>query len=284
MKRVRFDDKVNKHQTLVQDFIQLQKDTEVARNNLMALKQKKLTLEAEVRFLRQRHKFLINNKSSTPQEHGFAKPQPTQLTTTTTYPIPPERGMGQPTQLRKSKKEHVHFEKFAKPQPTQLRKSKKEHVHFEKQATVRNLPPIDKKKAPRRIPSPEFDMLIGKSVHDVKQQSVQRVIANQRVRVNGPKASALLDLSKRVDFLGSQNHMGQTQKPVIDLNMISREEEVLQQRSEPFNPSTHSLIRNDVEMLHTDVRFDPLRNITGGSSLGGRAGKRKISWQDPVAF
>ncbi|GJV28208.1 hypothetical protein Tco_1384656 [Tanacetum coccineum] len=248
MKRVSFDDddvkvRVNKHQTLVQDFIQLQKDTEVARNNLMALKQKKLTLQAEVRFLRQRHKFLMHSKSSTPQEHGFAKPQ-----------------------------------------PTQLRKSKKELVHPEKQATVRNLPPIDKKKAPRSIPSPEFDMLVGKSVHGVKQQSVQRVIANQRVRVNGPKASAFLDLSKKVDFLGSQNHMGQTQKPVIDLNMISREEEALQERPELFNPPTHSLIRNDVRMLHTDVRFDPFRNITGASSLGGRAGKRKISWQDPVAF
>ncbi|PWA57083.1 hypothetical protein CTI12_AA412150 [Artemisia annua] len=182
-------------------------DTEVARNNLMALKQKKLTLQAEVRFLRQRHKFLLNNKSSTPQEHAFAKPQ-----------------------------------------PTQIRKSKKEQVHFEKHATVRNLPPIDKKKAPRSMPSPEFDMFIGKSVHGVKQQSVQRAIANQRVRVNGPKASAFLDLSKKVGFLGTQNHMGQTQKPVIDLNMISREEEASQERSEPFHDC-----RNGVEMQHTDV-------------------------------
>lgn len=237
MKRVSFDDDD------VQDFIQLQKDTEIARNNLMALKQKKLTLQAEVRFLRQRHKFLLSNKSSTPQEHAFAKPK-----------------------------------------PTQLRKSKKDRVHFEKQATVRNLPPIDKKKAPRSMPSPEFDMLIGKSVHGVKQQSIQRVIANQRVRVNGPKASAFLDLSKKVDFLGRQNHMGQIQKPVIDLNMISREEETLQERSAPFNPPMRSLIRNGVEMQHTDVQFDLSRSITGGSSLGGRAGKRKISWQDPVAF
>ncbi|GJS73695.1 hypothetical protein Tco_0706536 [Tanacetum coccineum] len=201
MKRVSFDDddvkvRVNKHQTLVQDFIQLQKDTEVARNNLMAWKQKKLTLQAEVSrkiiqtpsrsrwssliFEAKTQSFQSDSKSSTPQEHGFAKPQ-----------------------------------------PTQLRKSKKELLHPEKQATVRNLPPIDKKKAPRSIPSPEFDMLVGKSVHGVKQQSVQRVIANQRVILNGRKAYAFLDLSKKVDFLGSQNHMGPTQKPVIDLNMIS---------------------------------------------------------------
>ncbi|KAI3827554.1 hypothetical protein L1987_01631 [Smallanthus sonchifolius] len=47
-----------KHQTLVQDYTELQQETEAARNNLMALKQKKLTLQAEVRFLRQRHRYL----------------------------------------------------------------------------------------------------------------------------------------------------------------------------------------------------------------------------------
>ena len=54
------------------------------------------------------------------------------------------------------------------------------------------------------MPSPEFEMLIKKSVHGVKQQSVQKVIANQRVRVNGPKASAFLHRSKKVDFFGGQ--------------------------------------------------------------------------------
>ena len=51
-----------------------------------------------------------------------------------------------------------------------------------------------------------------------------------------------------------------------------------------FNPPMHSLIRNGDEMQHTDGQFNPFRSIIGGSSLGGRAGKRKISWQDPVAF
>ena len=43
-------------------------------------------------------------------------------------------------------------------------------VHFEKQATVPNLPPVDKKIAPRSMPSPEFEMLIEKYVHGVKPE------------------------------------------------------------------------------------------------------------------
>ncbi|KAJ0772758.1 hypothetical protein HanOQP8_Chr03g0091101 [Helianthus annuus] len=87
MKRVAFDlnhqydsDRARfKHQTLVQDFIELQQETEAARNNLLALKQQKLTLQAEVRFLRQRHKFLLQNKSMTLQEQVISNAQPTQF-------------------------------------------------------------------------------------------------------------------------------------------------------------------------------------------------------------
>ncbi|KVI11721.1 uncharacterized protein LOC112507869 [Cynara cardunculus var. scolymus] len=64
-----------RHQTLVQDYLQLQKETETARTKLEAMKLKKLTLQAQVRFLRRRHKFLLKNKSSTRQEHTIVKPR-----------------------------------------------------------------------------------------------------------------------------------------------------------------------------------------------------------------
>ncbi|KAJ9548425.1 hypothetical protein OSB04_020968 [Centaurea solstitialis] len=51
------------------------KETEAARNKLEAMKLKKLTLEAQVRFLRRRHKFLMKNKSCIRQEHTIVKPQ-----------------------------------------------------------------------------------------------------------------------------------------------------------------------------------------------------------------
>lgn len=167
-----------KHQALLQDFLELQQETEAQRNNLTDLKRKKLTLQAEVRFLRKRYNFLINNKSSIPQEQLFAKSK-----------------------------------------PTQVRKSKKEKVNFQKQATLRH---IDKKKA---ISPVDFDLNLGNSLH-VKDQSVQRAIANQRVRINGPKTSLIPDSGPKDNFFRNQEPV---KKPVIDLNQISIEEEELQE-------------------------------------------------------
>lgn len=248
MKRVAFDSSSHvsyedarariKHQTLLQDFMELQQETQAQRNNLTALKRKKLTLQAEVRFLRQRYKFLINNKSPTPQQQLFAKSQ-----------------------------------------PTQVRKSKKEKVNFKNQATLHN---IDKKKAPQSITqSPEFDLNLGNSLH-VKEQSVQRAIANQRVRINGPKINPFLESTPKVNLFRSQEPVGQ-KKPVIDLNQICREEEELQDQCEPFDHPTKGLIRNVIDEHQMNVRF---RNVPDGSGLRGQQPplKRKISWQDPVAL
>ncbi|KAF5789438.1 hypothetical protein HanRHA438_Chr09g0382811 [Helianthus annuus] len=223
-----------KHQTLFQDYMELQQETEAARSNLMALKQNKLTLQAEVRFLRRRHKFLLENKSSTLQEQVFMNPQ-----------------------------------------PTHIRKSNKEKVHMEKWFTLPKLPPSGKKKTPRSIPSPEFDLTFEDSFYGVKQQSAQRAIANQRVRINGPKASTFLDLSQKDDAFGSQKPSGQTRKPEIDLNQISREEEELEEQREPFDHVMHGLMRKGVDEQHTDERLSMFRNVGSG--------KRKVSWQDPVA-
>ncbi|KAI3701607.1 hypothetical protein L6452_26804 [Arctium lappa] len=242
MKRVAFDSSPHvlyedvrarfKHQTLLQDFLELQQETEVARNKLMDLKQKKLTLQAQVRFLRRRHKFLLKEKASTLQEQVFAKPQPTQFT-----------------------------------------KSKKDIDHSKKQSTLRKLPPTEKKKkTPRTIPSPEFDLNLEISLHGVKEQSIHRGIANQRVRINGPKVSPFVDLTQK----DGQEPVVRTQKPVIDLNQISREEEELQERSEPFHPLNQGLIQNGIDEQHTDVRLPIYRNIGSGSGIG-RAGKRTIS-------
>ncbi|XXG51828.1 hypothetical protein AAC387_Pa03g0312 [Persea americana] len=54
-----------KHQSLLQDFGELEKETELMKKRLQKTKRKKLTLLAEVRFLRRRYEFLIKNP---PQE------------------------------------------------------------------------------------------------------------------------------------------------------------------------------------------------------------------------
>ncbi|XP_026412371.1 uncharacterized protein LOC113308103 [Papaver somniferum] len=53
----------NKHQSLIQDFNELQKETDAMKKKLHKDKQRKLTLLAEVRFLRRRYKFLMRSQS-----------------------------------------------------------------------------------------------------------------------------------------------------------------------------------------------------------------------------
>ncbi|GMY35607.1 ribosomal RNA small subunit methyltransferase G [Fagus crenata] len=65
-----------RHQSLLQDFEELQKESEVMKKKLQMMKQKKLTLSAEVRFLRKRYKYLITNQSPKPQpKQDFVQPQ-----------------------------------------------------------------------------------------------------------------------------------------------------------------------------------------------------------------
>ncbi|XXG58643.1 hypothetical protein AAC387_Pa04g0905 [Persea americana] len=58
-----------KHQSLMQDFSELEKETEEMKKKLQKAKRKKLRLLAEVRFLRRRYKYLLKNPSQkTPSE------------------------------------------------------------------------------------------------------------------------------------------------------------------------------------------------------------------------
>ncbi|KAJ1433582.1 hypothetical protein SESBI_06122 [Sesbania bispinosa] len=56
-----------RHQSLLQDYEDLQKETEAMGKKLQATKQKKMILSAEVRFLRQRYKYLLKHPSPKPQ-------------------------------------------------------------------------------------------------------------------------------------------------------------------------------------------------------------------------
>ncbi|CBI36541.3 hypothetical protein VitviT2T_016886 [Vitis vinifera] len=65
-----------KHQSLLQDFHELQKETEAMKKKLLSVNQNKLTLLAEVRFLRRRYKYLLKNMApKTPPEPELKQPQ-----------------------------------------------------------------------------------------------------------------------------------------------------------------------------------------------------------------
>ncbi|KAJ9557831.1 hypothetical protein OSB04_012445 [Centaurea solstitialis] len=213
-----------KHQTLLQDYLELQQETEAARNKLEAMKQKKQTLEAEVRFLRRRHKFLLKTKSSTPQQF-----------------------------------KSQNFE------TTQFKKSKKEKGHTKKSATLPNLPPIhnlnqrgrvytEKKNMVPSRPIPVFDMDQRVNLHGVNLN--QRVMGNNLSLVN--------------EF-NQKEAVVQSRAPIFDLNQISMEEEDVQEGFEDPRKEQHN-----------DLKLSMCRNVGDGST--SRSGKRKISWQDPVAL
>ncbi|XP_077240752.1 uncharacterized protein LOC143881530 [Tasmannia lanceolata] len=64
-----------KHQSLMQDFNVLQKETVAKKKQLQREKQKKLNLLAEVRFLRRRFKYLLKNPSQKISSQHLVQPQ-----------------------------------------------------------------------------------------------------------------------------------------------------------------------------------------------------------------
>ncbi|KAK1414024.1 hypothetical protein QVD17_29761 [Tagetes erecta] len=210
-----------KHQTLLHDYLELQQVTEAARNHLEAMKQKKHTLEAEVRFLRRRRKFLSNTKASTSQNL----------------------------------------------ETTQYRKNKKEKVNPQKAATLPNLPLIQRGKMHTNkkniIPSqPPLAVDLGKNV------TLHGVNLNQMVL--GNNSSPVTEFNQKDNVLSGKEALVQARAPIFDLNKISMEEDEAQEGFE------------DQRKEQNDLMLSICRNVGDGST--NRSGKRKISWQDPVAL
>lgn len=193
-----------KHQTLLQDYLELEQETEAARNKLEAMKQKKQTLEAEVRFLRRRHKFLLKTKSTTPQQV-----------------------------------------KSHNLETTQFRKSKKENVHPKKAPTLRNLPPIHNLNQRGRVYTEK------KNSNPSRPPS-----GDKNVNLHSVNLSPVTEFNRKESGFGGK----EARVPIFDLNQISMEE----------------------EEEHNDLKLSMCRNVGDGST--NRAGKRKITWQDPVAL
>lgn len=195
-----------KHQTLLQDYRELEQETEAARNKLEAMKQKKQTLEAEVRFLRRRHKFLLKSKS-----------------TTTSQQV-----------------------KSHNLETTQFRKSKKENVHPKKAKTLHNLPPIHNLNQRGRVYTEKKNVNPGRPPH-----------GDKNVNLHSVNMSPVTEFNRKENGFGGK----EARVPIFDLNQISIEEE---------------------EEEHNDLKLSICRNV--GDASSNRAGKRKISWQDPVAL
>ncbi|XP_051150594.1 uncharacterized protein LOC127265003 [Andrographis paniculata] len=233
-----------KHQSLIHDYVELQKEVSGLRGSLDSAKQRKQILAAEVRFLRERHRQLSETKN---------------LTVT-----------------------HEHIA----PLPKRTKKPKDQILRV-KESRRNGLPPALEQ------PKPKKKQSIGKQVATC-DTSVENIRAIKKTTYNekDPPTNIFAttifnkDLKERtfgaIDFpicafdlnhdSLSQTHPGTffPRAPIFDLNQVSTGEEDFSSNGEAakFDPQT-------------DLKLSICRNSGEGSS---RVGKRKISWQDPVAL
>ncbi|KAL3824647.1 hypothetical protein ACJIZ3_020676 [Penstemon smallii] len=256
-----------KHQSLMQDFLELEKETYDMRSKLEAAKQRKLTLAAEVRFLRRKYKCLVETKTmNLSEEHRLVHPPKSSLKQT------------------KTMKEQHRLPPVSQPKSKKRRYAGKE------------LPP------PSTYPAlSQYHKKTLNGGHETNpRSSTQSSILNQYGRINIRKENVawntpVLDLNQKekmhiaaFDLNQDSGPSGKetyfpTRAPIFDLNEISTGDEDFQSNVEAvnFDEAKKSLIRGLGDEQQNDLKLALCRNSREGST---RVGKRKISWQDPVAL
>jgi len=234
-----------RHQSLLQDYEDLHKETEAMRRKLEAVNQKKLILSAEVRFLRQRYKYLL--------KHPLPRPQP--------------------------KQEVLRQQKLKIKEP----KISKARNYNRKEPTLRPHTASKLKNPKDRIFNGVEDTMQKTSHVMIDLNQNGRSLSQKDTSFHSPTAP-VIDLDHQDRVHSGTEATKKSGPPFFDLNQISREEEELEGNNQPMwieeqkKSSTQRVVN---EEQHNDIKLSVCRNIGEGSS---RAGKRKITWQDQVAL
>ncbi|KAM1154977.1 hypothetical protein EV1_025697 [Malus domestica] len=233
-----------KHQSLMQDYEELQKDADAMKKKLQMMKQKKSTLVAEVRFLRRRYNYLMGNQST----HTRPKQDVVKTHNLDTQRVTYLKGKSS------SKKESAS----RCPLPA-LDLNKKEKVKHGMEDIVRKPPPkfdlnlnaraLGGKEATLRTPTPNFDL-------------------NKKERVQSGKDTAK---RKSTPVFDLNQISREEEEEEFQANYESM-------RMEEPNKTLH---RGGNDDQHNDMKLLACRTIGSGSN---RSGKRKITWQDQVAL
>ncbi|CAJ1944848.1 unnamed protein product [Sphenostylis stenocarpa] len=233
-----------RHQSLLQDYEDLYKETETMRRKLQATEQKKLILEDEVRFLRHRFKYLL--------KHPILKPQPKKEV------VKPQKLKIQAPIISKGKN-------YSRKDPTS------------RSYSASNLNPNGRISNVVEVPLQKTSHLF-----DLNQNARNSSSSKKDVTIHG-SASPALDLNHKEWIHSSKEATKKSVTPFFDLNQISREEEELQGNSETMRIEEPKRITQRVasDEQHNDIKLSACRSVGDGSN---RAGKRKISWQDQVAL
>ncbi|KAM3269975.1 hypothetical protein P3S67_029881 [Capsicum chacoense] len=266
-----------KHQTLFQDFQELHKETNDMRDKLEDAKMRKQRLLAEVCFLRRRHKYLLQMKSSSHLEQQ----ERAALPNSEFY-----RKDGMKDRFL-SKKEAKQYKLPPLPVPKQ-----KARIQAANEASRQKTPPdilvhnaflhctVSSLKHTSRVHSGK-EVLLRKAAPPFDLNQNDRSFAgNSSI---SRSTTPVFDLNQETGH-GGKDVVLPSRAPVIDLNEISvGEEEPPQANFEPLNfeEPKRGLIQNTNDDQHKDLKLSLCRNVGEGTS---RVEKRKISWQDPVAL
>ncbi|KAE8687663.1 hypothetical protein F3Y22_tig00111013pilonHSYRG00339 [Hibiscus syriacus] len=208
------------------------------------MKERRFTLLAEVRFLKRRHKFLVQNRSSNIEAgRNFVQPQNTVVRSKSN--VKENNSTGRESSLRCL--------------ATSFDLNQKRKTYSEKAASFIH-------------PSHMFDL---------KWKQYKNINGKEDVLLQS--SSLILDLNQRERLYSGKEATAQTMTPVFDLNQISREEEELQamDNSMRIKEFKKSSFRIASDKQNNDIKISACRNTGNGPN---RVGKRKISWQDQVAL
>ncbi|KAL8037332.1 hypothetical protein ABFX02_11G032400 [Erythranthe guttata] len=209
-----------KHQTLMQEYQELQKEVNGMKSKLEAGKQRKMMLAAEVRFLRRRYQHFVESRNminSSEKEKNVQRPKSIKQTV--------------------NRKEVGHTRLSQVPEP----KPKRKRVTSRGETSTKKTKPV-------------LDTSLRNSVvaFDLNQDSYNS------------------GCGKEASF--------PSRAPIFDLNEISTGDEDFQSNVEAVKKT-----RSTNEEVQNDLMLSICRN--GGEVVpSSRVGKRKISWQDPVAL
>ncbi|KAI9125811.1 hypothetical protein K1719_003229 [Acacia pycnantha] len=238
-----------RHQSLLQDYEELLMETDDTRRKLEIMKQKKLILSSEVRFLKRRYQYLMQNP--------LPKPQPKQDV----------------SQFQKVKT-LAQLQKGKSRAPAATSKGRN---YGKKDLALR--PPVPPYSNPKeRIPNGvEVTLQKPAPVFDLNQNAT-RTYSGKDSSLHG--SAPMLDLNQMDRIHSGKEASKKSITPFFDLNQISREEEEMEGSVEPMKieepkKSTLRMLSDD------DIKLSVCRNVGDGSN---RAGKRKITWQDQVAL
>lgn len=269
-----------KHQILLQDYKELHEETNGIRRKLQDSKLRKLRLLAEVRFLRQRHKHLLQSKSlSSPKGKELVS-----LPNVETYPI--SRSRDQIMRRKEAKLNRLP------PLPGPRQNGR---IQVAKVAASKKIPDIHVNQKLRL--GGRKDAVFHNADLELNRKS--RVYSGKGIPSR--RGAGAFDLKQNERLDNANNAISQSSLPTFDLNQVtghSGKEAALPTRAPVFDLNEISIGEEEPEVnfekvqhkepkgclirkLNDDAKLLVCRNAGEGTS---RVGKRKLSWQDPVAL